>query len=362
MLNHTTLLGYAFVLASTCLFASGQASAATITKVNAAKKTVSIDMGTEAGLEKKSKLCFYDAGTKVGCGSVKSLGPKTATIRIKNVKVLPKLKIGLEARIEPVTSAAGGPAVVATATPAGESTEPFFTPAVFYGFPILNPVNYSNLVYQTPLGQDVSSMWSADSRVKSMSGAFEAGFAIGSMSLNLGLRGRFYTPKIIASDYDDADQDPKKVFEKYAETVATASAFGAYADFYYLNYRWTIVGLKIGNGIDFDSSKVNFEMVQKDDSTDEKNQLYKASSSLTAIALRTSIMLDFRFGLMGLRFGTVIFAPIAQTPQFKMAADDSPDAFTQFLQGKTPEEDLEKALEHNAKFAAELYVGANLNF
>lgn len=366
MLRQLNLLAYASLFGS-AFFAASEGFAATITKINAAKKTVSVDLGTEGGVEKKSKICFYEASTKVGCGSVKSLGPKTSTVRIKSTKIFPKLKVGLEAKVESTTPGAG-PAAVAGAIVAPEgsassSGEPFFTPTVFYGFPILNPVNYSNLVYETPLGENVSSMWSADSRVKSTAAAFESGFAIGSTTLNIGLRGRFYSPKIITSDYNDADEDQKKYFEEYAETVATASAFGAYADFYYLNYRWSIVGLKIGNGLDFDSSKVDFEMVQKDEfNADEKNVYYRASSSLNAISLRTNIMLDFRFGMFGLKFGTVLFAPIAGKAQFQLADNNNPDPFAQFLQEKTPAEDLEAALEHTAKFAAELYVGASLNF
>ncbi len=351
------------VLAAT-LGAAFEARAATITKLIPAKKFVAIDMGTEAGVDKKSKICFYEGTTKVGCGSIKSVGPKTSTVRIKNAKLFPKLKVGLEARIETAVPALAGGAM-AVPTPQGEvsSTEPFITPAIFYGFPIINPINYSNLVYETPLGENASSMWTADSRVQSNSAAMELGFAIGSMSLNLGARGRFYFPKIITSDYDDADQDGKLYYEQFAETVATGSAFGAYADFYYLNYRWTLVGLKIGNGLDFDSSKVEFTSTQKDEfNVDQTNQIYRASSTLTAISLRTSVMLDFKFGVFGLRFGSILFVPLSQSPSFKMAADDSPDAFTKFLIDKKPEEDLEKALDHSAKFAAELYVGANLNF
>lgn len=344
--------------------------AGTIKKLNTPKKLALIDEGSDQGLQKKTRICFYEAGTKVGCGIVRSVKAKSAVVAVRSDKTFGKLKEGMETRVEPLP---GAGSATDQATAGGTTKDPGAAGkesarhakaaknyvAGFGIFPLVNPVTYSNLIYKTPLGQAVTSMWDVDSPVGTLGGGLELGFGISSYVLTVGARTRIYRPRRIASDYSDGDNDD--FFEKYAETVATGSSFGAYLDFYYLSWQWGVTGLHLGNGLDFDSTNVTFTMEQKDDDAPEVlNKFYEATSKLTALSLRTNLILDFNFGSLGLKIGTIFTIPLSQSPSF--SAKDSTDPFLSNLQGKTLEEDIKSSLGHKAQFGAEILLGAYFSY
>lgn len=353
-----------FLFILSLFFLAPTAWGATIKKINTVKKYVVIDEGSDSGFQKKNKVCFYEGTTKLGCGSVRSVKPASAIVRIKSPKTLAKLKEGVEARLE----LAGIP-IAAQAAPEGSEVSDQAPSYIkfFLAGPVVSPVSHANLVYETPQEQTVQSMWSSDSNSRVTSGSIgtEFGLGIGSFTLSFGLRFRpenFYSSKKIASDYDDKDGDAEGYFEQYAETSSgKSSSFGAYLDFYYLNYQWGVASFHLGNGLDYDSSKVNFVMEQKDEFVPDANQiLYAADSSLTALFLRTNLLLKFTFGSYGFQVGTTLSLPLSQTQKFSLTTDD--DSFSSRLDGLTSEEDLKKSLDHKAAFGADIMGAVHYNF
>lgn len=353
-------------IVSIALFAPS-AWGATIQKINVPKKTLTIDGGTEAGFQKKAKVCFYEAEVKIGCGVVRTVKPASATIKIKNAKTLAKLKEGQEARLETAGATPTAGSAVATAESGGTAAAPNSVKLFLIGSLTNSPVSHANLFYQTPQNKPVESLWAVDATKRANAAGIgtELGFGIGSYTLGIGLRVRpdlFYKSKKIASDYDDKDADAEGYFEQYAETTSQgSSAFGFFVNFYYLSVDWGVAGFYMGNGLDFDSSVVKFKSEKKDEFNPDADQtLYSATSKLTAILLRTDLMLDFTFGSFGFHAGSVISIPLSQTQKFSLDTEDDP--FASNLQDKTATEDLKKSLDHKANFAVDLLFGIHFNY
>jgi hypothetical protein len=339
--------------------------AAKVIKIDAAKKVITIDEGTDTQFLKKSKVCFYDANNvKMGCSFIRTAKPKISFIKIKGDKLFAKIQMGMMAKVEAGPPAPGAPGITADPAAAAAATTPTDTPKSYVTglvlLPLVGPISYQNLIYETPVGRQVDSMWSADSAVKSLGFGLELGLGISSFQLSAGLRSRAFLPKKISSDYADVNSD--NTFEQYMDTTATGTGFGAWLDFYWLIVDFGVVDFRLGNGLEFDSSTVTFEATQLSDLNSDSKLMYSGKSSLTALSLRLLPTLDFIFGPIDFTLGAIIYIPVSQASKFSLGTSDDPFA-TQFLNPeKTVEEDLKTSLKHEAKPGADLLLSAGFVF
>jgi hypothetical protein len=324
-----------------------------VEKVNTKKKLVIINAGKKAGFKKKKKVCFYDMqNEKVGCGTVRSAKADGASIFIKKDETLAKIEVGMVAAVEKKDK----DVKISIDEPTGEAEEES-KPAhnyvsIFGAFPLIDSVGYKNLVYETPLNEDADSMWSSDSTVASVSLGAELGFGVKSFTLALGARQRTYTPKRVSSDYADLNDD--NYFEEYAESIGKGTSTGFWFDFYWLRMDYGLASVMMGNGIDIDNSSVTFTMDKLTEVDDSVNGYVKATSTLKVVSLRTNILLDFNFGAVGFKMGTILYIPLQQQQSFSAEITD-PEA-SEHLKNIEPDEDLKAALSHKAKFGAELLI------
>jgi hypothetical protein len=226
--------------------------------------------------------------------------------------------------------------------------------------PLVGPISYQNLIYETPVGRQVDSMWSSDSAVKNLGFGLELGLGISSFQLSAGLRSRTFLPKKISSDYNDVNGD--NTFEQYIDTTATGTGFGAWLDFFWLIADFGVVDFRLGNGLEFDSSAVTFEAVQLSDDDDKTDTLYAGKSTLTAMSLRILPTLDFIFGPIGFTLGAVIYIPVSQSSKFSLDTSTDPFATSSLNPDTTPEMDLKGALKHEARAGADLLLSAGFVF
>ncbi len=340
---------------------AGQAFAAKVTNVNVEKRIITIDEGSETNFLKKSRVCFYDASNvKVGCSFIRTAKPKISFIHIKGDKLLAKITVGMQAKLE---AGPGAPGIKAL-DPATTATDPVEKPKSYLKglmlLPLAGPVSYQNLIYETPVNRQVDSMWSADSAVKTFGLGLEFGLGISSFQLAGGLRTRFFLPKKISSDYNDVDGD--KTFEQYVETKAVGSSFGAWLDFYYWILDFGVVDFRLASGLDFDSSAVTLDAVQKSDIDATELTLYQGKSTLTALSLRLLPSLDFTFGPIAFSLGAVIYVPLSQSSKFSLDTQNDAFASANLNPDITAEQDLKESLKHEAKVGGELQLNAGFVF
>lgn len=343
------LLLFLMLLSSQVAFAQAK-----VEKINAKKKLVIVTGVKKEGFKKKKKVCFYDfENNKVACGVIRAVKGNSSSIFIKKDEDLTKIEVGMIAAIEKKDK---NIKITIEDTPP-EGAEEADKPApnyvgIFGAFPLVDAVGYKNLIYETPLNEDAATMWTADSSVASVSFGAEVGFGIKSFTLALGARSRTYTPKRVSSDY--ADKDGDEYFEDYAEAIGKGSAIGFWLDFYWLKLDYGLASVMFGSGIDVDNSTVTFTMDQLSEDNETVNQYFKATSTLKVLSLRTNILLDFNFGAVGFKMGTILYVPLQQTQGFTFESTD-PET-TEHLKGVTAEEDLKKTLGHKAKFGADLLI------
>ncbi len=347
------------VLLLTALIA-GVSEAATVKSIKAPKRIIILNEGTKTGFLKKKKVCFYDAeGKMIACGRVRAAKAKLSSVLIKKEEDVAKITVGMEAKIAiddkkdvKITIDDSAPVAVEE-----EYVAPYYL-GLFGAFSAKDTASYKNLVYEAPLGQDVGSLWAADSDVKAVGLGAEIGIGIKSFTLALGARARTYSPKRVASDY--ADRDSNNEFEEYVETVGKGSSSGFWLDFYYLRFDWGVASFNLGNGLEMDKSIVKFTTEQLSDDNDDKRLLYKGKSTLDAMSLRTNLLLDFKFGPVGFKMGTIIILPLTQKQKVSIVHGDEFVAGT--LSGKTVEEDFKESLSHKAALGVDLMMMGYFSF
>lgn len=333
---------------------AGGAEAATVKSIKAPKRLVIINEGSKTGFIKKKKVCFYDAqGQMVACGRVRATKAKVSSVLLKKEEDLAKIVVGMEAKIA-VDTAKDVQISIDDSVPVA-TEEAYVAPyyvGLFGSFSVKDQASYKNIVYETPLGQNVESMWSQDSDVKAVGLGAEVGIGIKSFTLALGARARTFSPKRIASDYNDADRNND--FEEYIEATGQGLSSGFWLDFYYLHWDWGGTSLNIGNGVDMDTSIVKFNANILSDLNDDKRILYKAKSTVKALSLRTNLLLDLKFGPVGFKIGSVILFPLSQSQKIKVEHSDP--FTTDFLKGKTAEEDFKESLAHKTALGVDLIM------
>ncbi len=336
------------------LLAATSGEAATVKKINAVKHLVILDQGTNDGFDKKKKVCFFEneqSKDKLACGKIKAAKGKASSVFVKKDEDLAKIKVGMFADIEAINNKNVKITIDENADkPVEEGYKAPIYVGLFGGFAIAAPVSYNNLVYETPLGKDTETMWSKDTPVKATSFGAELGIGLGQFTLALGGRSRSFAPKRVSSDYADKDNDT--VFEDYTESTGTGKGVGGWLDFYFVHWDFDLASFNMALGVDVDNSTVKFQLDKLSDTDNTTTRLYDVTSKLSVFSLRVPLILDFKFGSVGFRMGTVIFAPLKQKEQLTVVQSDP---FTdQYLKGKTPDEDLKENLDHKAKAGAEL--------
>lgn len=322
-----------------------------VEKIVAKKKLVLVNGGKTEGFKPKKKVCFYDTqNNKVGCGVVRTVKGSKSSIFVKKEEILSLIEVGMIAAIDKNKDVKI--TIDENQNPVDENKPAPNYVGIFGAFPLVDSVGYKNLIYETPLGEDAETMWTADSSVASVSFGAEVGFGIKSFTLALGGRSRTYTPKKVASDYADKNND--QYFEDYAETIGKGSSIGFWLDFYWLKLDYGLASVMIGNGVDLDTSTVDFTMDQLSEDSDVVNKYVTAKSTLKTTSIRTNILLDFNFGSVGFKMGAILYAPIQQEQKFTFSNTD-PETISH-LKVLTAEEDLKSKLGHKAKFGAELLI------
>jgi hypothetical protein len=338
--------------------------AAKVVKIDAQRKVVMIDEGTDTQYVKKSKVCFYDANNvKMGCSFIRTAKPKVSFIKIRGDKLFAKIQVGMMAKLEGGPPVPGTPAGITGEIPSPVPVTPTDSPKSYitglFLLPLAGPIGYQNLVYEPPVGRQVDSMWSSDSPASALGLGLELGLGIGSFQLTTGVRGRFFTPKKISSDYNDEDGDSQ--FEQFMDTTAPGTGIGAWVDFYWLIMDFGVVDFRLGTGLEFDSSTVNFEAKQLSDLNGDTNLMYSGKSTLTALSLRIMPTLDFIFGPIDFTLGAVIYIPVSQSSKFNLSEVNDPFV-SNLNEDKTPEQDLKDSLKHEAKPGADLLISAGFVF
>ncbi len=339
---------------------SYQAEAAEVEKI-VKKRYVKIDEGKSDGFEKKKKVCFYnDDDKKIGCGRVVKATSSAAYVRVSS-KRAKMIKAGMTAKLEDksssVASSDQGDSSSSSSSPKGASNL-----KVGYLLTALTPAKYNALSYEYPYdeqGNALSSntLWTVEKEVAASTLGFgaELGFGVGASKMTVGARMRVYKSTTVKSNYDAN-------LNNFSETRMSATAVGAWIDYYYYMMNFGRLSLDIGNGLDIDSSNIAFKMEQKQDGSTDAETLYEASSSLLTASLRTNINLNFFLDPVGLQFGTAILVPLSASQSF--SADTINDPQTANLDGSsTAEEDLKTQISHGAaSVGVEFFMAAYYAF
>lgn len=341
------------------LFASA-AEAATVKSIKAPKRLVIINEGTKTGFIKKKKVCFYDAAGKViACGRVRAAKQKASSVLIKKEADVAKISVGMEAKIAVDTGKNVKISIDDSAiAPLEEVYKAPYYVGLFGSFSVMDTASYKNVSYLAPFGQEAESIWTQESDTKSVGLGIEFGLGIKGFTLALGTRSRNYTANRYPADYQDKDLDGDA--EDYLVTQGKGQSAGYWLDFYYLRWDWGVASLNIGNGIDFDNSAVKFTAEKRSDENDEKSELYRGRSRLKVFSLRTNLLLDFKFGPVGFKMGTNIFVPLSESQKVSLTHSDG--FATEFLKGKTVEEDFKESLGHKASVGVDLILMGYLAF
>ena len=328
------------------LLLSSHVIAGTVKKVIVKKRIVIIDEGTNAGIGKKSKICFYNAsGKAVGCGLVIKAKTSSSFVKVSK-KRIKRIKKGMESRLKGGSSGKG--------TTSGPVAGTNFK--AFWDLAIKPPTTYQLLSYEKPT-TNATTLWKQDQEAPMTFFGFgaEFGFAAGGFKMGVGLRLRSFREFTVQSNYDSDSAN-------FAEANTTATAYGLWYDFYFLDLSMAggMVLFDIGVGLDIDMSTVILRAALKNDDTGSETLIYDIKSSLNTISLRIPMPFALHFDPIALFVAPVIMLPLSASGSFSAAISDTQ---VSFLNGTTGEEDVKAQLGHKKNsFALELLMGGYIAF
>ena len=342
-----------------CALAAKPSYAATVKKINKAKKLVVLELDPSEKVEKKSKMCVFSLDNKkIGCGTVKKVKGSKVYLSFKSVKKIEKISEGMQA----LPKEAGSSGDVATEASTGAGSGVFKKKVIgFISFGVLTPASYSKLVYNSKNAPD--SLWDTGGSSNSVGDApyrlgfgLQFAFPVKRFSINPGFRYRLFRPFEGEADYAPPARDP------YVRTNITASEIGLFAD---LQLFRKPVGQKLsfdgGAGLDLAIASVNFVATKLDDTGKTPElELATAKSTLNVISLRLNGGMDINFTpKFGLTSGAVIFLPLFATggqPVGKFADNEAKNV-------ADPGQDIKEKLAHKkSSLGAELKFGTFVNF
>lgn len=219
--------------------------------------------------------------------------------------------------------------------------------------------------------ESVDTLWEAENSTTSTPIGVASEFSLGlgsNMRLNLGARFRLFKTTNAASNLNDLQES--NVLYEYAETKIDSSAAGIWFDYYYLNLKMSEkLSLEIGNGLDFDQSRVELVMNEKSDLDENKAlEAIRIKSILNTVSLRTNFALNYYLDPLGFQLSTAITIPLSSQVSQVLEQTNSEDS--SFLQDKSllgnddkVEEDLISQLNHRASgFGLEIMLSAYYGF
>lgn len=322
-------------------------------------KFIAVDAGTNKGFEQRVRVCIFDMGARVACGLVVQARADRSFVRVRPEN-LKKVRKGMEVRLfDSSTRQSTAQTTDQTSQANGASNL-----KMAYILTPMAPATYHAVSYATPTDAEnppVSTLWDRDRDVITSVLGFgaELGLGIGSSKMTVGGRMRIYKGTTIKSFYNE-DRDPNGVF---AETRMAGSAFGAWADFYYLSMNFGTLSIDIGNGLDLDFSEVTMTMTQKEGrDVSIAEEMYNYKSNLMVASLRTNLVFNLFFDPLGIQFGTFLTVPLTSSLSTSVTVDD-PQSIDGLDQASSPEDDLIDAINHRASgFGVELFFSAYYAF
>lgn len=274
------------------MISQSRAEAATVTKLLNKKKVVVIDSGKSAGIEKQTRVCFFNKkGKKVGCGKVRRVSGEQSFVRLKS-KAFKKVKKGFTAEVEGGSMGSGGEMSQEAGKPgsSGPSGSSFAVRGLVGG--ALSPAYSSTApVYATETAPTGEKYWD-EGEASSGSGIF-VGSEFEYIPFNIAAGFRYFVSQSGAKlemDYIIKKDNTKD--SPYAFLETTASSLGFWFDYLY-PISFGSMSFNVGAGLDIDMSTLttNVTLLEPTDAN-ASTQLIKQESSLTAIGLRIPVRLD----------------------------------------------------------------------
>ena len=326
---------------SCALFIASFASniyAAKVTAISAKNAQVLVNEGSSSGVKPKSQVCFYDgSGKKVTCGVAYNVKEDKTYVKLKDAKLISKIKKGMEAKFE------GGGKGGKSGAAGGESNYSAFR--AYYLFTPSTPATINAVSYKAPTATGASTLWAKEQQSRSslIAGGGALEFPIGSsMGMDVGLRYRLYFKG--GGFIGEADHEAGDTTE-YVRTEQNASALGFFFDFFFL--RTTFSGLKyqLGSGLDFDQTSATFKATLINESTNAQSSIMTGTSKLMVVSLRIPNTLTFQMGSFGIGTHLNILLPIAAVGASDSYTPGTDTNFTDLAGGKdTAADDIKTAI------------------
>jgi hypothetical protein len=345
------LLHFFFVIFS--LILAQTSHAATVKKVNTAKKYVVVEKTSDSNFERGNTVCFHsESGKRVACGKVGKVSKSSIFVRV-SAKRIASVKVGFTAKIRPPKGAVVDKKP-STETPAIESSQKkvFAIRGVFLPS-FVTPWKYNNITYDTPRNDTFDSLWANEGTISQSLLTFGGEVESPMIGLLLGFRMSMFKPL-----GHDADFDPTNG-NIYFDAVLSASSLGFYLD--YTGLRFPIVpgsDFIIAGGVDIDLSTVKFEGTRINLESGQDDVLYDITSSLQTISLRISPKYELHLGSIQISSGLSLLVPLSGQASLSGIQEDP-----NLARIEDGEQDLITSLGHQkTSFAAQFILGFGLAF
>lgn len=326
------------------LFMSGATFGSTVEKINKKKGLLLIDEGKAAGLKPKTKVCIFESdGKKVACGSITKVKENKAYVKVSKKKI-DKITKGMEVKL-------------ADGADAKDSGGSKTTYSYVKGAYIISPMttsSYQKVSYLRPDSNSVDTLWkpSETSSLSIFGFGGEVGLDLSSMLIAAGAKIKRHRDFTAVADYDN---NP----DNYVENNQVSQSFGVWLDAYWTSISLGSSKLDIGNGLDIDMSTMVLNAAKKSDAGDE-SQIYKATSKITVMSLRTVASYKMFFDPIGISADVNVMVPLVASGSSFSA--EVTDGNTSSLT-TDPTEDLKFAVNHRkSSLGLEFVLGAFFAF
>ena len=316
---------------------------ATVIKVSKKRRKVTIDEGSEQGLSKKQRICFYkSSGKKVGCGKIVKVKKNKAYVKVSK-KRIKKIKKGMTAALKGAKK---------SSNKIGNNP---YRLKVSYVLSAITPAAFQKVAFNEPAAGEtsVSSLWTQNGfNNKSFFGfGFEFDIPISTYSLGVGLRTRTYQEF-------NADSNYTNDFTKYAQVTQVGDSKGLFIDFNYLSFG----SILLGSGLDVDLLSMTMQSAVISEGDGSSSLFAEASGAgITTISLRFRVQYFLDFASFGISPSLTLMVPVSASPTGTYTSTE--ENFKDKLTDITPDEDLEQSIAlSKSSFGAEIYIGAYLNF
>lgn len=355
-------------------FAALGSSVQAATIVYASKKYVIIDAGSENGLQKGHKVCFFDSSmSMLGCGSIKAIRLRLAGVPVAK-ELSTELSVGMAAKSEFLIESEGTPKATKKeiakfvkalkkaeinlkakeeTTEEPESTPGFRAVGMNYLFSALMPFSFKTVAYE--LQNEIArtgSLWTGERLVsRSPLGAelfWNPSIATG-WAGDFRLYYRYLPDDGLIVNYDV--RDPKVGLRG----VLKGSSAGLFLGVARLWGAEGTLSFRSGGGLDVDNSQIQFSANPVDSA--ETETVATLSSQLSVLSFRLDGGLRLRWRSLGVDLGLGALLPLSGTAKTSAKVPGIRTSVTQD-QLDSAGEDLQKAVAHQrAKFGFQVTLG-----